>query len=162
MELYSEIGDRILVGKLVRKFINSNGHTEIKVDFESMKRVKSPSDMNIGWDEAWVVVNEARNYIPRIYYGPVDVKVLRKQYKGGENIIKQIVLKADYMREFKFEHGMCVSQADYFDFEYAKEEARKIKEYQKLVSNKVVIKVSKAAMAKRKTKLAALAAIPLV
>ena len=162
MELYSEIGDRILVGKLVRKFINSNGHTEIKVDFESMKRVKSPSDMNIGWDEAWVVVNEARNYIPRIYYGPVDVKVLRKQYKGGETIIKQIVLKADCMREFKFEHGMCVSQADYFDFEYAKEEARKIKEYQKLISNKVVIKVSKAAMAKRKAKLAALAAIPLV
>lgn len=161
MELYSEIGDRILVGKLVRKFINFN-HTEIKVDFESMKRVKSPSDMNIGWDEAWVVVNEARNYIPRIYYGPVDVKVLRKQYKGGETIIKQIVLKADYMREFKFEHGMCVSQADYFDFEYAKEEARKIKEYQKLISNKVVIKVSKAAMAKRKAKLAALAAIPLV
>ena len=44
----------------------------------------------------------------------------------------------------------------------AKEEARKIKEYQKLISNKVVIKVSKAAMAKRKAKLAALAAIPLV
>ena len=76
MEMYSEIGDRIIVGKLVRKFIGPKGNTEIRVDFDVMKHVRVPEDLNIGWDDAYVVTSSSRDYLPRIYYGPCEIKVL--------------------------------------------------------------------------------------
>ena len=152
MELYSAIGDHVLVGRIVRKVVDEDYNIVYKADFGIMKNVHRASDLKLGHDESLIIISDSDYHNPRIVYGPIETKVLRRQYEGRDNVVKQIILFADSFKKIT-DRGMRVSQADALDFEIEKIERQK-KEAQR-AAKKVVIKCSKSALAKRELLLAA-------
>lgn len=153
MEMYTEMADHILIGKVIRRSFNESG---VIVKVRWIDKIKNKASLKTSWEDELIIV--ADNHTPYIYYGPVECRLLRKRiYEAGEHVNKQIVLMAAGRKVYT---DVQIIDADTIDLELYYDKIKRLKkEEQKfklaakpkpIQKKKVVIVRKKPIMPKKK------------
>lgn len=129
MEMYTEMADHILIGKVIRRFGTESGIIVVKVQW--IDKIRSKSDLKAGWEDEWIIVADNHYHTPCIYYGPIECRYLKRVYEAGGNVTKQIVFMAAGRKIYTDRDSVKVVDADALDLELYNDKIRQLKEEQK-------------------------------
>lgn len=113
MEMYSIIGDRLMVGKVVRRVEDeSSNNVVLKTDFKFQRNLRP--NVKYGWNDRsqFIITTDT---MPIIVDGPIEIRVVRKDAVCN---IKQLILIADSKRVC--DEDVVVEEADEIDHRLAK------------------------------------------
>lgn len=130
MEMYTEMADHILIGKVIRRFNTESGIIVVKVQW--IDKIRNKTDLKAGWEDEWIIVADNHYRTPCIYYGPIECRYLKRVYETSENVTKQIVFMAAGRKVFTNKDSVKVVDADALDIELYNDKIRQLKEEQKV------------------------------
>ena len=115
MEMYSIIGDQIMIGKVIRRVEDeSSNNVVLKTDFKFQRSLRP--NVKYGWNDRkrsqYIITTDT---MPIIVDGPIEIRVIRKDAVCN---IKQLILIADSKRVC--DEDVVVEEADAIDHRLAK------------------------------------------
>lgn len=128
MEMYTEMADHILIGKVIRRFNTGSG---IIVKVQWIDKIRNKTDLKAGWEDEWIIVADNHYHTPCIYYGPIECRYLKRVYEAGGNVTKQIIFMAAGRKIYTDRDSVKVVDADALDLELYNDKIRQLKEEQK-------------------------------
>ena len=127
MEMYTEMADHILIGKVIRRFNTESG---IIVKVQWIDKIRNKTDLKAGWEDEWIIVADNHYHMPYIYYGPIECRYIKQVYEIGRNVTKQIVFMAAGRKIYTNKNSVKVVNADALDLELYNDKIRQLKEEQ--------------------------------